>query len=41
MKDAGYSEKWVVYSTDYYSAKELTVLPEAFGHDHAMPPRTA
>ena len=24
---AGYSEKWVVYSTDYYSAKELTVFP--------------
>jgi hypothetical protein len=27
MKDAGYSEKWVVYSTKYYSAKELTVFP--------------
>ena len=27
MADAGYSEKWVVYSTGYYSAKELTVLP--------------
>jgi len=27
MKDAGYSEQWVVYSTGYYSAKELTVLP--------------
>jgi hypothetical protein len=25
--DAGYSEKWVSYSTPYYSAKELTVLP--------------
>jgi len=23
----GYSEKWVVYSTPHYSAKELTVLP--------------
>ncbi|MGH9722821.1 MAG: hypothetical protein ACRD8O_21645 [Bryobacteraceae bacterium] len=28
MKDAGYSEKWVVYSTGYYSAKELTVHPK-------------
>lgn len=27
MKDAGYHEKWIVYSTPYYSAKELTVLP--------------
>lgn len=27
MKDAGYVENWVVYSTPYYSAKELTVLP--------------
>jgi hypothetical protein len=27
MKDAGYSEKWVVYSTPNYSAKELTVFP--------------
>src|SRR3954454_15214860 len=27
MQDAGYSEKWVVYSRNYYSAKELTVLP--------------
>ena len=27
MADAGYSEKWVVYSTPHYSAKELTVLP--------------
>ena len=27
MADAGYSEKWVVYSTGYYSAKELTVFP--------------
>jgi hypothetical protein len=27
MKQAGYSESWVVYSTPYYSAKELTVLP--------------
>jgi len=28
MKDAGYWENWVVYSTPYYSAKELTVLPK-------------
>jgi hypothetical protein len=27
MADAGYSEKWVVYSTSHYSAKELTVFP--------------
>ncbi|HEU0138535.1 MAG TPA: hypothetical protein VFQ79_02445 [Bryobacteraceae bacterium] len=27
MLDAGYSEKWIVYSTPNYSAKELTVLP--------------
>ena len=27
MGEAGYSEKWVTYSTDYYSAKELTVFP--------------
>ncbi len=27
MSAAGYSEKWVVYSTLYYSAKELTVFP--------------
>ena len=27
MAEAGYSEKWVSYSTPYYSAKELTVLP--------------
>ncbi|HWQ56559.1 MAG TPA: hypothetical protein VN442_22925 [Bryobacteraceae bacterium] len=27
MKDAGYSEKWVAYSTEFYSAKELTVFP--------------
>ena len=27
MRDAGYSEKWVSYSTPYYSAKELTVFP--------------
>jgi len=27
MQDAGYSEKWVVYSTGHYSAKELTVKP--------------
>jgi hypothetical protein len=27
MKDGGYIENWVVYSTPYYSSKELTVLP--------------
>jgi len=27
MAEAGNSEKWVVYSTPHYSAKELTVLP--------------
>jgi hypothetical protein len=27
MADAGYSEKWIVYSTRHYSAKELTVFP--------------
>ena len=27
MADAGYSEKWVVYSTGHYSAKELTISP--------------
>lgn len=27
MKDEGYAEKWVVYSTPSYSAKELTVSP--------------
>lgn len=27
MKDGGYSEKWIVYSTPHYSAKELTVYP--------------
>ena len=27
MAATGYSEQWVVYSTDFYSAKELTVLP--------------
>jgi len=27
MAEAGYSEKWVVYSTSHYSAKELTVFP--------------
>jgi hypothetical protein len=26
MADAGYSEKWIAYSTSYYSAKELTVF---------------
>ncbi len=28
MEECGYSEKWVVYSTGYYSAKELTVKPK-------------
>jgi len=27
MLECGYSEKWVVYSTGHYSAKELTVKP--------------
>jgi len=27
MTDSGYMEKWVVYSTRHYSAKELTVYP--------------
>ena len=27
MKAAGYVEKWVTYGTEFYSAKELTVLP--------------
>lgn len=27
MEKAGFSEKWVVYSTPHYSAKELTVFP--------------
>jgi hypothetical protein len=27
MAEAGYSQKWVAYSTPYYSAKELTVFP--------------
>ena len=27
MADAGYCDKWVVYSTPYYSAKELTIFP--------------
>ncbi|HYP05340.1 MAG TPA: hypothetical protein VER03_03825 [Bryobacteraceae bacterium] len=28
MNAGGYSEKWVVYSTGFYSAKELTILPK-------------
>ena len=28
MMDAGYTENWIVYSTPYYSAKELTVYPK-------------
>ncbi len=27
MHEAGYAENWVVFSTPYYSAKELTVFP--------------
>lgn len=27
MQECGYSEKWIVYSTGYYSAKELTIRP--------------
>jgi hypothetical protein len=27
MEESGYSEKWVVYSTGHYSAKELTIRP--------------
>ena len=27
MNQAGYSDKWVVYSTPHYSAKELTIFP--------------
>ena len=27
MQDGGYCEKWITYGTPYYSAKELTVLP--------------
>ena len=27
MNEAGYSDKWVVYSTPHYSAKELTIFP--------------
>ena len=27
MRGEGYSEKWITYGSDYYSAKELTVLP--------------
>ncbi len=27
MAEQGYSEQWIVYSTPYYSAKELTVFP--------------
>jgi hypothetical protein len=37
MADCGYCEKWIVYSTPNYSAKELTVLPgrAAFVRDAA------
>jgi hypothetical protein len=28
MKAAGYREVWVTYGTEFYSAKELTVLPK-------------
>ena len=27
MNEAGFSDKWVVYSTPHYSAKELTIFP--------------
>ncbi len=27
MKDQGYEEKWVVYDSDFFGAKELTVFP--------------
>ncbi len=27
MSEAGYAENWVSYSTDYFSAKELTIFP--------------
>ena len=27
MEESGYAEKWVVYSTGHYSAKELTIRP--------------
>jgi hypothetical protein len=27
MRDEGYAENWVVYSTPFYSAKELTIFP--------------
>jgi hypothetical protein len=26
-RDAGYEERWIVYGSDFFSAKELTVLP--------------
>mgnify|MGYP003694415859 CR=1 FL=1 len=29
----GYREQWVCYGTRYYSAKELTVLPQTHRHD--------
>ena len=37
MAECGYSEKWVTYSTEHYSAKELTVFPgrSAVIHDAA------
>lgn len=27
MEEAGYSEKWIIYGSPYFSAKELTVFP--------------
>ncbi|MBW7886036.1 MAG: hypothetical protein H3C34_26085, partial [Caldilineaceae bacterium] len=27
MEDAGYVEKWITYGNEFFSAKELTVLP--------------
>ena len=32
MTAEGYVEKWITYGTPYYSAKELTVLPERCRH---------
>ena len=28
MRDEGYEENWIVYGSEYFSAKELTVFPE-------------
>ena len=37
MAEAGYAEKWIVYSTQHYSAKELTVHPGPFRGHPGMP----